>query len=175
MNRSVEILRAIRQVSPYLGLTLEYLKLKRIEYPVDVNLDGGIQLRLEEAEEVKILWNIFIRRCYPIAGNELVILDLGGNIGLFSLYAAREAPLARIFTAEPMPATFMRLQQNLLRNAVQDRVTALNYAVAGTECERFFAREAVPSGQKRLLTADDNTAADVRVFMPHAGVYHGRV
>jgi FkbM family methyltransferase len=164
VNRSVEIVRAVRQISPYLGLTLEYLELKRIEYPVDVHLDGGIELRLEEAEEVKILWNIFIRRCYPMAGDESVILDLGGNIGLFSLYAAREAPSARIFTVEPMPATFERLQQNLRRNRLQDRVTALNYAVAGTECERFFAREAVPLGQKRLLTdPGDKTAADVPV------------
>jgi hypothetical protein len=36
--------------------------------------------------------------------------------------------------------------------------------VAGTECERFFAREAVPSGQRRLLSGpDDETAPDTRV------------
>jgi FkbM family methyltransferase len=164
VNRSVEIFKAVKQLSPYLGLTLEYLDLKRIEYPVDVHLEGGIKLCLEEAEEVKILWNIFVRRCYRVAGDESVILDLGGNIGLFSLYASREAPSARIFTAEPMPATFARLEQNLRRNGLQDRVTALNYAVAGTECERFFAREAVPSGQRRLLSGpDDETAPDTRV------------
>jgi FkbM family methyltransferase len=164
VNRSVEIFRAVNQLSPYLGLTLEYLDLKRIEYPVEVQLDGGIKLRLEEGEEVKILWNIFIRQCYNVAGDESVILDLGGNIGLFSLYASREAPSARIFTAEPMPATFARLQQNIRRNGLQDRVTALNYAIAGADCERFFAREAVPSGQRRLLSGEgDETAPDTRV------------
>lgn len=164
LNRSVEILRAVGQISPFLKLTVEYLDLQHIRYPIDVHLDGGIRLRLEESEEVKILWNIFVRRCYPMAGDESIVLDLGGNIGLFSLYAAREAPRARIFTAEPIPSTFERLQQHLRWNALLGRVTALNYGIAGTECDRFIAREAVPLGQKRLLSGpDDNTAADTRV------------
>src|ERR1035438_165477 len=44
------------------------------------------------------------------------VLDLGGNIGLFSLTCARRAPGARIFAYEPGPPNFRMFEMNCLAN-----------------------------------------------------------
>jgi len=60
------------------------------------------------------------------------VLDLGGNIGLFSLLAARSHPAARIYTYEPGPPNYQILEINCLANpALAKRVHLRKEAVAG--------------------------------------------
>ena len=151
VDRIPEILTAARTFDRFLPVTLEYLDAKAIDYPMDARLPNGLRVRLTEREEVKILWHIFVRKCYGVHGTESVILDLGANVGFFALYAASNAPGARIYSVEPFPATFRRLTTHLEWNGLRGRVTALNCAVVGHEGERFMAAENVPAGQRRLL------------------------
>ena len=117
-----------------------------------------------EREETKILWHIFVRECYRLTGRrETVILDLGANVGFFALYAARKAPHAHIYSAEPVPSTFRRLLHHLEWNGLSDHVTALNFAMSGATGTGFIAREDVPAGQKRLLSKYDSRAAELSV------------
>ena len=72
------------------------------------------------AEETEFLYEeIFTRRSYlrhgvhvPTAGAP-VILDVGANIGLFSLACLRQNSNARIYAFEPSPAAFECLERNL--------------------------------------------------------------
>lgn len=96
VDRLPEILTAARTFDPFLPITLEYLDARSINYPMDARLPNGLRVRLTEREDVKILWHIFVRRCYGVSGKESVILDLGANVGFFALYAATNAPGARI-------------------------------------------------------------------------------
>jgi tRNA1(Val) A37 N6-methylase TrmN6 len=84
-------------------------------------------VRLLEREETKILWHIFVRECYALAGRESVILDLGANVGFFALCAALKAPKAHVYSAEPVPSTVRRLLHHLEWNVLRDRVTALEF------------------------------------------------
>ncbi len=47
---------------------------------------------------------------------EPAVLDLGGNIGLFSLLAAKTHPSARIYTYEPGPPNYQMFELNCLAN-----------------------------------------------------------
>jgi FkbM family methyltransferase len=163
LNRLPEILIAARRFEPFLPLTLDYLDAKTLSFPADARLQNGLRVRLLEREETKILWHIFVRECYPLAGNETVILDLGANVGFFALYAASKAGQAKIYCAEPVPATFRRLIHHLEWNGCTNRVTALNFAVSGSAGTRFIARENVPSGQKRLLAESDSLPGETQV------------
>src|SRR5436190_21138437 len=51
-----------------------------------------------------------------------LVLDLGGNLGLFSLLAARAHPRADIFAYEPGPPNHRLFEMNLLANAALARV-----------------------------------------------------
>lgn len=59
---------------------------------------------------------IFGDRCYMKHGITLrpgdTVIDIGANIGLFSLFVQQEAPGARIYAFEPSPPAFQALQCN---------------------------------------------------------------
>lgn len=58
-------------------------------------------------------------------------IDIGANIGLFSLLAAKAMPKASPVVAfEPAPDTCERLRTHLAFNGLSDRVTVVNAAVA---------------------------------------------
>ncbi len=54
-------------------------------------------------------------RGYAIGPNDLVI-DVGGNIGSFAVYAGRQAPAGRVVSLEPMADNYQLLIRNLARN-----------------------------------------------------------
>ncbi|MEF3048156.1 FkbM family methyltransferase [Pseudotabrizicola sp. L79] len=58
-------------------------------------------------------------------------IDIGANIGLYSMLAGRILPPDRpIIAFEPAPDTFERLKTHLAFNGMSDRVTVINAAVA---------------------------------------------
>lgn len=76
------------------------------------------------------------------------VLDLGGNIGFFSLTCAQRAPSARIFAYEPGPPNFRMFEMNCLANPdLGARIELCREAVGGTAREdNWFFDEANPGG-----------------------------
>jgi FkbM family methyltransferase len=151
LSRSGEILTCLQETSQWLPLTLAYVGLRALKYPYDLRLRSGAVLTLAERTEIIIFWLVFARRHYPVEATHRVILDVGANVGFFTLYAARQAPAARIIAVEPFPETCRRLRELLVHNAINQRVTVLNYAVA---LERGSAEmdsaEGIPSVYRRI-------------------------
>jgi len=58
------------------------------------------------------------------------ILDVGANIGLYSIRFARRQEGARVFAFEPLPASYRYLQRNVATNGVGDRVSCFNYGLS---------------------------------------------
>lgn len=118
------VVRNAWQVAGYRGggrvgqaLPVEFRDGKRLE------LRGGTQ-------DHSVFREVFGSDVYHVAnlaGKTLGdVIDLGGNVGLFS---ALIAPMAkRVLTFEPMPSNFDRLQKNL---APFQNVTPFNVAVGG--------------------------------------------
>ena len=79
---------------------------------------------------------------------EPVVLDLGGNIGLFSLLAAQTHPAARIYAYEPGPPNFQMFEMNCLANPhLAKRIDLHKEAVAGqTRIAEWQFDEANPGG-----------------------------
>jgi len=70
--------------------------------------------------------------CLKTLSGEPVVLDLGGNIGLFSLLAAAARPSAHIHAYEPGPPNLRIFQMNLLANpALASRIHLHQAAVGG--------------------------------------------
>lgn len=72
------------------------------------------------ASEAEFLYEeIFVRRGYLQAGVTLprtgrpTVVDVGANIGLFSLFCHRENPRCSLVAVEPAPAAFAALERNL--------------------------------------------------------------
>ena len=107
------------------------------------NEKGEVVLRLRDGGSITIrrgtsdIWavhEIFLRNDYRLPAFESsrapVVIDIGGNIGLFSTYVGRSCPESRILTFEPEPSNFRILCLNLEANGLADRVSAIQMAVS---------------------------------------------
>lgn len=128
---------------------------------------GGMRLRLTprgaiaeqlcregtfEAQEVALILSLLKPGC--------TFFDVGANVGLFTLAAARRFPDARIFAFEPCAATLEILERNLALNGAS-QVTAVHAALmdrAGTAELQINA-----SGKDGLNTLGKSTHPACRV------------
>jgi len=155
ISRSTEILRCCRETDNWLTITLAYLRLKKLDFPFQLRLRSGEKLTLAEPIDVVIFWLVFVRRHYPVNVSDRVIVDVGANIGVFTLYAARQAPNARIIAIEPFPQTYDRLRNHVEDNHLADRVTVLNCAIAPDKgWGEMDSAEGIPSVYRRIHSED---------------------
>ena len=129
LSRLPEIVRCWRETSSWFQITLAYLGLKGLRFPYSLRLRTGERIVLQEHTDLVIFWLVFVRRHYPVQQSDGLIVDIGANIGLFTIYAAREAPACRIFAVEPFPDSCRRLQEHIHQNRMGERVTILNFAI----------------------------------------------
>jgi FkbM family methyltransferase len=150
-RRVPEVLACSRETWQWLPVTLDYLGLRLLEYPYELRLRTGQVATLREHTDVVVLWMIFARQHYPVRSSDQTIVDAGANIGLFTLYAARQAPSARIVAVEPFPDTSQALLGLIDRNNLRNRVTVLDRAVAGSGgTGTMDADAAIPSQYRRI-------------------------
>lgn len=61
------------------------------------------------------------------------VFDVGANHGFFALYAANKG--AKVYAFEPNPIVFERLEKNIRRNGLEQRITARPWALSDEEGE----------------------------------------
>ena len=64
-------------------------------------LRNGIELETRETVDTATIGVVFLRREYGAIGSNWTVIDVGANIGVFTLYAA--ATGGRVYAYEPMP------------------------------------------------------------------------
>jgi FkbM family methyltransferase len=104
-----------------------------------LNFRDGLNLMIregtgDEAVMHELLFAGGYRRAFSYVSHlkDCVVLDLGANVGLFSLIAARLNPNVQIYAYEPGPENADLMQINLLSNpGLKDRVNVLRKAVSG--------------------------------------------
>ncbi len=82
-----------------------------------LTLPNGLEIaQLNRHETDYVYREIFQDRCYLRHGIRLpetgTVIDIGANIGLFSLFVRSEAPAVNVLAYEPSPAAFQALQAN---------------------------------------------------------------
>jgi FkbM family methyltransferase len=105
-----------------------------------------------------LLFEIFANRCYrrrlAAMQSEGAVIDIGANIGAFTLDCAMRFPTARLEAYEPNPAAFRMLKENIAANRLEHRVRAYPEAV-GRACG---ALELWGSGRSITATAYPHSA-----------------
>jgi FkbM family methyltransferase len=97
---------------------------------------------------------------------EPLVLDLGGNIGLFSLRAALARPAARIYAYEPGPPNYQIFEMNCLANPVLAKGLHLRKeAVAGqTRIAEWLFDEENPGGSTLFGNSGVKYQVQIRAF-----------
>jgi FkbM family methyltransferase len=99
-----------------------------------------------------------------------IVLDLGGNIGCFSLRAAALNPAIRLHSFEPGPPNLRMFRMNLLANPkLGARIELYPAAVAGRRAEAQWSFDEDNAGASSLYSAP-STATDSVEVRPFAEV-----
>ena len=100
---------------------------------VDIRTADGLMITIRRNRwDARVLQEIFLSRPYdrtlalPDGGT---VVDVGGYIGDFALYAATRLKAKKVVVYEPSPKNFALLQRNISMNHLTNRIVAVNKAV----------------------------------------------
>jgi FkbM family methyltransferase len=116
----------------------------RRKKPAEYRLRNGFKLVDTRGTLAGTFAVVFVRREYGYPVNCRTIVDIGANMGSFTVFAAQCCPGARIFSFEPEQGNFNVLQQNVAVNSLADRIQVLNCAVASSSGTRRLALDESP-------------------------------
>jgi FkbM family methyltransferase len=134
---------------------------------VTLQLRNGLSIRSSSDDDVVAIFNeIFVEQCYtpgwfyrPEPGH--VVLDVGANIGVFSLYLHSVAPDVRVFAFEPLAETYERLKVNIAENGLGQTIAARQLAVGrGRGQVRFSGQSGLHSGHEAATSSGTGEAVD---------------
>jgi FkbM family methyltransferase len=130
----IKLARLLVQVKNPLPLVRDRLGLQRTPYVL--HFRNGLKQELRPGRgDLTAFRESWLQRDYLPAGRRLVeggtVIDVGANIGCFSLFAAGQVgPTGRVIAVEPDGETFRQLQRNRALNSCKN-VEVLRLAVAG--------------------------------------------
>ncbi len=112
-----------------------FSKNREKEFKLILSSDLKVNLK-NSAGDLCTLYEIFVEEDYRMdtysKDQKLNILDIGANIGYFSLYAANRFGLSTVFSFEPFPQTFERFLNNISQNGIS-RIKPFNLAVSDVD------------------------------------------
>jgi FkbM family methyltransferase len=107
-------------------------KKKTITY----NLRDGFKLFVPNSKKnrttILSINEIFNQEIYPIkkSQEERIILDIGAQSEIFSIYALSKNKSAKIFSFEPDPENYIQLKENIEKNKIEKNITPINKALS---------------------------------------------
>jgi FkbM family methyltransferase len=158
-RRIREVINCVARVRNWYTLTSRYVGLSS-SYPVHIQTRSGSRAELETHHDLVTAWVIFCRDEYEIPRGARLIVDIGANVGLFTLRAAETAQQASIFSVEPFPSCYQRLTLNVDKNQLKSRVTCLKFGVSSQSSTRYMPTTGV-SQSNGLLPVDTTAGSDV--------------
>ena len=101
--------------------------------PLDLRTTDGLTITIRQNYgDAMTVAEIFLDDCY---GSDLnlppnpVVIDVGGFIGDFSLYAVKRLNARKVIVCEPSPRNWTLLLKNIANNGYEDRIEPVNKAV----------------------------------------------
>lgn len=141
----------------------QYITLPSTPLPF-IEFRNGTKLYLSNCpEDVVTVFQVFVKRVYGSIRKGSEILDIGANIGAYSIYAMRNGA-SRVYAYEPSRESYALLQKNIEANGFQDNIITFRLAVSGKDGEiiaspvesscrnKTFSQEARPPNSDLIPT-----------------------
>jgi FkbM family methyltransferase len=107
--------------------------------PAEYRMRSGVRLIDDMGALPGTMAVVFVRQEYGPLERFRTIVDIGAHLGAFAVHAAQSCPDARVYCYEPEQRNFDLLQQNIVLNGMEGRVSAFHCAVASSEGPRDLA------------------------------------
>jgi FkbM family methyltransferase len=129
---------------------------------VEIRTRDGLTLSIRRnIVDAGILAETFLDNCYVrglILPEHPVVVDIGGFIGDFALYATKCLNARKVVVCEPSPQNWALLRKNVNNNDYQDRIEMVNKAVTDGR-DIMMDVDAPARGQHRVSAYYPNNAA----------------
>ncbi len=100
----------------------------------------NLKIYIESTEELFILNEVFIDSDYNFLENkEIIVFDIGMNIGIASLFFASKINVSKIYGFEPVQETYKQAIKNIGYNPMlKDKIETFNFGLAKNNREESF-------------------------------------
>lgn len=114
----LQIIPLARNVINWYHISLLFIGLK---YQPILKLRNGTRFQISHHLDALTIKEVYLDQSYALPLHRpRTIVDIGANIGTFSVWAAQTYPRAQILAFEPSPATFRLLTTNLQLNHISN-------------------------------------------------------
>ncbi len=123
-------------------------------------LVDNLKLRIETAEEIFIINEVFFENCYNfiVPDQEVVVVDIGMNVGFASLFLANKPNVRKVYAFEPFAQTYEAALTNFSYNPVQTRkIIAHNYGLSNANEKTYVPYSNSDKGRNKSLAFDQHT------------------
>lgn len=131
---------AINQIKNWHLFILDHFKLLNSKYII-YKLRNGILYKTKTKELHRYMitetWIHKVYNKYFSIKENYVVMDIGANIGVFTIFAAFKARNGKVYSFEPEKETFNILKDNIQLNKLNN-VTAINKAISNKKGKRDF-------------------------------------
>lgn len=129
-----------------------------------VLLSNGLRIHLSDhPHDLITIFVVFVKQDYTKGMSNGVIVDIGANIGVFSLYAS-QAGAQKIFAFEPSPAAYAILCKNVRDNGLSGIIHPYNLAVLDVDDKKVsIPTSSSPYNQIDLEHMQGNTVTHAQV------------
>lgn len=119
-------------------------------------LRNGICIKTNEGIDVATIAVIFIKKDYGRIKDNSIVIDVGANIGVFSIYAVSTSKNTKVYSYEPMMGNYNLLAENIELNKLDKKILPFQLGVGSKkEKRRLFLAGGSPFHS--LYSTEENT------------------
>ncbi|MFK5889290.1 MAG: FkbM family methyltransferase [Flavobacteriaceae bacterium] len=99
---------------------------------------NNFRFQVESVEDIFIISEVFINKDYNFLNpDDVVLIDVGLNIGISSVFFSKKNNVKHIYAYEPVPYTFKIASKNIEMNKV-DNITTFNFGLGSSNRKDYF-------------------------------------
>ncbi len=143
----------LRHMRPLAAVVASGMGSFEMEGGVPVFVSGPIRMRLDRPEIVGIVAEVFGEGIYDVSpGRDALVLDVGMNVGLASLYFAQVKGW-EVVAYEPFPETFEAGRRNVDTSGLQGRIETHNAGLSDLDATQTLPYDSQWPGRNGLFYA----------------------
>lgn len=155
------ILKIITKIKDWYSFFMYYVILLNyigLDYNQQIfKLRNGLKIKTKEIIDTATISVIFLKKDYgTLNDNQKIIIDIGGNIGAFALYAAISSKNSVIYSYEPTPDSYNLMVENIKINKFEKRIFPFNFAVGSRSEEKKLYLSSIGSAKNSLLCEENH-------------------
>ena len=116
----------------------------------------GVRVKEEHLTDSDILAEVFVSNNYNIhlPKRDSIVIDVGMNVGIVSLYFARYEWVSKVYSFEPFPDTYQQALENFELNDkfIKDKIYPQNIALSNKNEEMEISVNAEESGWRNIFS-----------------------